>query len=75
MNDDELGAAVQRLMDQVDLYLHCELDEEYAHDRPELARRALERLLREELLRASAAGVVRALTQPVTTTPGCDELA
>ncbi len=45
-------------MNQVDYYLHCELDAEYQHDKPETARQALEAALRRELLRASAIGII-----------------
>jgi hypothetical protein len=43
------------------------LDEEYDHDRPDTARRQLEAALRQELLRASAVGLVSAIAggQPV----------
>ncbi len=58
MNETELAAALDRLMGRVDYYLHCELDEDYEHDRPEAARRQLEAALRAELLRASAIGLV-----------------
>ncbi|WP_162592649.1 hypothetical protein [Variovorax sp. PBL-E5] len=49
-------------MARVDYYLHCELDEEYDHDRPDTARHLLEAALRQELLRASAVGMVSAIT-------------
>ena len=58
MNEADLAAALERLMARVDYYLHCELDEEYEHDRPDAARRQLEAALRAELLRASAVGLV-----------------
>lgn len=61
MNETDLAASVERLMSRVDYYLHCELDEEYDHDRPDTARRLLEAALRQELLRASAVGVVSSL--------------
>ncbi|WP_179106797.1 hypothetical protein [Variovorax sp. KK3] len=48
-------------MTRVDYYLHCELDEEYDHERPDIARRHLEAALRQELLRASAVGLVSAI--------------
>ncbi len=38
MNTTELAASIDRLMAQVDYYLHCELDEEYDHDQPNSAR-------------------------------------
>ena len=66
MGESELAAAVERLMGRVDYYLHCELDEEYDHERPAVARRQLEMFLREELLRASAVGLVSAIAGPVT---------
>jgi hypothetical protein len=58
MNEADLAATLERLMARVDYYLHCELDEEYEHDRPDAARRQLEAALRAELLRASAVGLV-----------------
>ena len=58
MNEADLAAALECLMARVDYYLHCELDEEYEHDRPDAARRQLEAALRAELLRASAVGLV-----------------
>ena len=58
MNETDIAASVERLMARVDYYLHCELDEEYDHDRPETARRLLEAALREELIRAGAVGIV-----------------
>jgi hypothetical protein len=58
MNEMDLAAAMERLMSRVDYYLHCELDEEYDHDRPDSARKQLEAALRQELLRASAIGIV-----------------
>ena len=61
MNETDLAASVERLMARVDYYLHCELDEEYDHDRPDTARHLLEAALRQELLRASAVGVVSAI--------------
>jgi hypothetical protein len=61
MNDADLAASIERLMTRVDYYLHCELDEEYDHDRPDSARRQLEVALREELLRASAIGLVSSI--------------
>lgn len=68
MNETDLATSVERLMARVDYYLHCELDEEYDHDRPETARRQLETALRQELLRASAIGLVSVIAaggQPV----------
>ncbi len=61
MNETDLATSVERLMARVDYYLHCELDEEYDHDRPDTARNRLEAALRQELLRASAVGVVTAI--------------
>jgi len=60
MNEADLAASIERLMTRVDYYLHCELDEEYDHDRPDSARKQLESALREELLRARAVGLVTA---------------
>ena len=57
MNDSDTAASIERLMKRVDYYLHCELDEEYDHERPDSARRQLELALREELLRANAVGI------------------
>ena len=65
MKEEELAAAVERLMGLVDYYLHCELDEEYEHERPAAARRQLENRLRHELQRASAIGIVSAIAHPV----------
>lgn len=67
MNETDLAASVERLMARVDYYLHCELDEEYDHDRPDTARRQLEAALRQELLRAGAVGLVSAIAgaQPI----------
>jgi hypothetical protein len=61
MNETDLAASVERLMARVDYYLHCELDEEYDHDKPEIARRLLEAALRQELIRASAVGMVSSI--------------
>jgi hypothetical protein len=61
MNETDLAASVDRLMARVDYYLHCELDEEYDHDKPDTARRLLEAALRQELIRASAVGLVSAM--------------
>lgn len=58
MKNEELAASVERLMNWVDYYLHCELDEEYQHDKPETARMQLQAAIREELLGAHAHGVV-----------------
>ncbi|CAN7415940.1 hypothetical protein LJR290_002582 [Variovorax sp. LjRoot290] len=62
MNETDLATSIERLMARVDYYLHCELDEEYDHDRPDTARRQLEAALRQELLRASAVGIVSAIS-------------
>ena len=61
MNEMDLAASVERLMARVDYYLHCELDEEYDRERPDVARRQLEAALRQELLRAGAVGLVSAI--------------
>ena len=53
MNEADIAASVERLMARVDYYLHCELDEEYDHDRPDSARKRLE-----------AAGLVISGTSP-----------
>ena len=58
MNEADIAASIERLMTRVDYYLHCELDEEYDHDRPDSARKQLEAALRQELLRASAIGLM-----------------
>ena len=71
MNETDLAASIERVMARVDYYLHCELDEEYDHDRPDTARRLLEAALRQELLRASAIGLVSTMgagRQPVLDT-------
>ncbi|MEJ7686438.1 MAG: hypothetical protein WKG52_05260 [Variovorax sp.] len=73
MNETDLATSVERLMARVDYYLHCELDEEYDHDRPDTARNRLEAALRQELLRASAVGVVTAIAG-VHPSLGCDEV-
>ena len=73
MGEAELAAAVERLMGRVDYYLHCELDEEYDHERPAVARRQLEDYLKRELQRASAIGIVSAIASPVIS--GGEELA
>ncbi len=61
MNNTELAASIDRLMAQVDYYLHCELDEEYDHDQPNSARHQLQHAIKQELLRASAIGIVTSL--------------
>ena len=69
MNEADIAASIERLMARVDYYLHCELDEEYDHDRPDSARRQLEAALRQELLRASAIGL---MTSAVNNAAGAD---
>ena len=62
-------------MAQVDYYLHCELDEEYDHDPPaEFARHRLQNAIKQELLRASAIGIVTSLTTSGAMS-GIDDLA
>ena len=65
MSETDISAAIERVMGRVDYYLHCELDEEYEHDRPDAARRQLETALRAELLRSSAVGLVTSLRTPM----------
>jgi hypothetical protein len=74
MKDADLAASIERLMARVDYYLHCELDEEYDHDRPDSARKLLEAALREELLRARAVGLVSATVAEAARSDG-DSLA
>lgn len=69
MNEADIAASIERLMTRVDYYLHCELDEEYDHDRPDSARAQLEAALRQELLRAAAIGL---MTSAVSTAAGRD---
>jgi hypothetical protein len=45
----ELLASVERLMAKIDYYMHCELDAEDQHERPEIARDQLIETLRREL--------------------------
>ncbi|MBT2322183.1 hypothetical protein J7E62_07420 [Variovorax paradoxus] len=59
MNDRQLAASTERLMAQVDYYLHCELDQEYDHEGPQRARGRLRAALQEELLRASTEAPAR----------------
>ena len=66
MSESDIAGAVERLMTHVDYYLHCELDDEYDHDRPDSARVRLEEALREELRRAQAVGLLSSTTQKVT---------
>jgi len=61
MKNADLAASVERLMNWVDYYLHCELDDEYQHDKPQAARMQLEAALREELMRAHAHGLVESV--------------
>ena len=61
MNNTELATSIDRLMVHVDYYLHCELDEEYDHDQPNSARHRLQNAIKQELLRASAIGIVTSL--------------
>jgi hypothetical protein len=76
MNETDLAAAIERLMGRVDHYLHCELDEEYDHDRPDSARKQLEAALRQELLRASAIGIVStAIANAAQTDPDGGQVA
>ncbi|GAC1354872.1 MAG: hypothetical protein NVSMB34_07410 [Variovorax sp.] len=63
MNEMDLAGAVERLMGRVDYYLHCELDHEYAHERPDTARSLLEAAIRQELQRASAIALMSAVVQ------------
>ncbi|RZL67904.1 MAG: hypothetical protein EOP77_03020 [Variovorax sp.] len=70
MNEAELDKSVARLMERVDYYLHCELDDEYDHEQPETARSVLEAALRSELLRASAIGLLSTVGSPSHTLPG-----
>lgn len=72
MNETDLATSIDRLMARVDYYLHCELDEEYDHDRPDTARRQLETALRQELLRASAVGIVSAISSTHPTIDGSE---
>ena len=58
MNDADLATATARVMEKVDYYLHCELDGDYEHERPDTARLQLEIAIKRELLRASAIGLV-----------------
>ena len=69
MNEADIAASIERLMARVDYYLHCELDDEYDHDQPNSARNQLEAALRQELLRASAIGL---MTSAVSSAAGQD---
>ena len=75
MGEAELAAAVERLMGRVDYYLHCELDEDYEHDRPAIARQQLEACLKQELERASAIGLVTAIAHPFGSAIGANDQA
>ncbi|RYE61105.1 MAG: hypothetical protein EOP20_00615 [Hyphomicrobiales bacterium] len=70
MNEAELARSIERLMERVDYYLHCELDDEYDHEQPQAARSVLEAALRSELLRASAIGLLSTVASPSHTLPG-----
>jgi len=70
MGEAELAAAVERLMGRIDYYLHCELDEDYEHDRPAIARQQLEACLKQELQRAGAIGIVTAMARPAASVIG-----
>ncbi len=63
MSHTEIEASVDRIMGRVDYYLHCELDEEYNHERPDNARARLEAAIRHELDRASAVGLLSEIGQ------------
>jgi hypothetical protein len=75
MNETDLAASVERLMARVDYYLHCELDEEYDHDKPDTARRLLEAALRQELVRAGAVGIVSSISSSRQTSMQDDDAA
>ncbi|MGJ7578966.1 hypothetical protein ACSFA3_02155 [Variovorax sp. RHLX14] len=62
MNDADLATATERVMEKVDYYLHCELDGDYEHERPDMARMQLEIAIKREILRASAIGLVSSAT-------------
>ena len=62
MNDADLDAATVRVMEKVDYYLHCELDGDYEHERPDMARLQLEIAIKREILRASAIGLVTSVS-------------
>lgn len=69
MNEADLSASVERLMERVDYYLHCELDDEYDHEQPDTARRILEAALKSELVRASAIGLLSSIASPTHALP------
>jgi hypothetical protein len=58
MNDTDIAASIERIMAGVDYYLHCELDDDYDHDRPAIARRRLKAMLRVEMLRIGAVSLM-----------------
>ena len=62
MKDADLAAATERVMEKVDYYLHCELDGDYEHERPQTARMQLEIAIKREILRASAIGLVSSVS-------------
>lgn len=72
MNESDLTASVARMMERVDYYLHCELDDDYDHEQPETARSVLEAALRSELLRASAIGLLSTFATPSHALPNSD---
>lgn len=74
MNEADIAASIERLMEKVDYYLHCELDDEYDHDRPDTARDHLEAAMRQELLRASAIGLVTSIATTARVGSGSDDL-
>jgi len=74
MNDADIAASIERLMAKVDYYLHCELDEEYDHSRPDTARDQLESAMKKELLRASAIGIVASIATGSRADSGNDSL-
>lgn len=51
-----VDSAVERLMNEVDFYLHCEIDHEYQRDSATAAREALRRQLGVELRQMLAIG-------------------
>ena len=53
-SDAGLSGPVERLMRQIDFYMHCELDAEYNHERPEVARRQLIESLQSEFAACNA---------------------
>ena len=64
MNEIDILQSIERVMAQVDYYLHCELYEEYARDRPDIAHLHLENAIRDELLRARAIALVSTIAEP-----------